>query len=91
MFNCKDSWFFKKSHTCLLPDKIQSIHWTQETAAVYRIVVLRKGDIREVHLTSITDNKKHSVSFTDLCNESLHDLYKTKFWNIGQNVEYNEG
>ena len=58
---------------------------------MYRIVVLWKGDICEDHLISITDIKKHNFPFADLCNERLHALYKTEFFNIAQNVEDNEG
>lgn len=31
---------FSENYTCLLPEEIQSLHWVQETATVYPIVVL---------------------------------------------------
>ena len=33
---------FSENYTCLLPNEIMSIHWTQEQATVYPVVVLRK-------------------------------------------------
>ena len=43
---------FSENYTCLLPEEIQSLHWTRETATLCPIVVLRKlgEDIREDHL-----------------------------------------
>ena len=35
---------FSENYTCLLPEEIMSIHWTQEQATVYPLVVLRKVD-----------------------------------------------
>ena len=35
---------FSGNYTCLLPEEIMSIHWTQEQATVYPVVVLRKVD-----------------------------------------------
>ena len=36
---------FSENYTCVLPEEIQSLHWVQETATVYRIAVMRKiGD-----------------------------------------------
>ena len=56
-----------ENYTCLLPEEIQSLHWAQETATVYPIVVLRKldDDIREDHLVFISDDKKHDVPFVE--------------------------
>ena len=35
---------FSENYKCLLPEEIMSIHWTQEQATVYPVVVLRKID-----------------------------------------------
>ena len=58
---------FQKT-TCLLPEEIQSLHWTQETATVYPIVVIRKNedDIHEDHIAFISNYKKHDVLFVEL-------------------------
>ena len=51
---------FSENYTCLLPEEIQSIHWTQETVTIYPVVVMRKigENIREDHLVFISDDKK---------------------------------
>ena len=42
---------------------MHSLHWTQETTTLYPIVVLRKvnHEIREDHITFLSDEKKHDV------------------------------
>ena len=84
---------FSENYTCLLPDEIQSLHWTQDTATVYPVVVLRKvnEDVREDHITFITDDKKHDVPFVELCNSQLHEHYKREGLSITHDVEYNDG
>ena len=58
---------FQKT-TCLLPEEIQSLHWTQEIATVYPIVVIRKNEdeIHEDHIVFISNYKKHDVLFVEL-------------------------
>ena len=52
---------FSENYTCLVPHEIQSLHWTQEQAALYQVVVLRRvgGVIREDHVTFISSDLKH--------------------------------
>ena len=75
---------FSENYTCLLPIEIQSLHWTQQTATVYPIVVLRKvnNKIREDHLTFLTDDKLHDVPFVEYCNKILHDHCKNEGVNM---------
>lgn len=85
---------FSENYTCLLPIEIQSIHWTQETATVYPIVVVcrRHGDdIREDHLVFISSDKKHDVPFVELCNIKLHSYYQEKGVSFIRDIEYNDG
>ena len=84
---------FSENYTCLLPEEIQSLHWTQEMATVYPIVVMRKlGDnIREDHLVFISDDKTHDVPFVEKCNEILHDYYAEEGLIITHDIEYNDG
>ena len=84
---------FSENYTCLLPDEIQSLHWTQETATVYPVVVLRRvnGDVREDHITFITNDKNHDVPFVELCNNWLHKHYQDQGVEIVHDVEYNDG
>ena len=54
---------FLENYTCLLPEKIMSIHWTQEQAIVYPVVVLRKVDgiLRDDHFTFISNDLTHET------------------------------
>ena len=47
---------FSENYKCLLHEEIMSIHWTQEQATVYPVVVLRKTDdvLCEDHLLVMT-------------------------------------
>ena len=51
---------FSENYTCLLPEEIQSIHWTQETVTICPVVVMSKigENIQEDHFVFISDNKK---------------------------------
>ena len=84
---------FSENYTCLLPEEIQSIHWVQETATLYPIVVLRKvnNDIREDHITFISNDKTHDVAFVEYSNEILHKHYKDDGLSIEHDIEYNDG
>ena len=56
---------FSENYTCLLPNEIVSIHWTQEQATVFPVVVLRKVNnyVQEDHFVFISDDLKHDVPF----------------------------
>ena len=84
---------FSENYTCLLPEEIMSIHWTQDQATVYPIVVLRKvgEDVREDHLVFISDDRKHDVPFVELCNELTHKYYAEEGLKITHDIEYNDG
>ena len=84
---------FSENYMCLLPDEIQSLHWTQETATVYPVVVLRRvnGDVREDHITFISNDTNHNVPFVELCNNWLHKDYQDQGVEIVHDVEYNDG
>ena len=44
-----------------------SLHWAEEQATVYPVVVLRKIDVlHEYHFTFISDGIKHDVPFLEL-------------------------
>ena len=75
----------------MLPEEIQSLHWTQETATVYPITVMRKlGENVRDHLVFISDDKNHDVPFVKKCNEILHDYYTGGF-STDHDIEYNDG
>ena len=54
---------FSENYTCLLPEEIMSIHWTQEKATVYPVVVLWKVDsiLHEYHFSFISNHVTHDV------------------------------
>ena len=79
---------FSENYTCLLPEEIWSLHWTQETATVYQIRKLGEN-VREGHLVFISDDK-HDVPFVEKCNEILQDHYMGGF-SIDHNIKYNDG
>ena len=84
---------FSENYTCLVPHEIQSLHWTQEQATVYPVVVLRQVNdvIREDHITFISSDLKHDVPFVEFCNDLLHEYYKSEGYNITHDIEYNDG
>ena len=83
---------FSENYTCLLPEEIQSLHWNQETATVYPVVVLRRvgDDIREDHIAFISKDKQH-VPSVEYCNNILHNHYEKEGLSINHDIEYNDG
>ena len=53
---------FSKNYTCLVPDKVQSLHWSQTQATLYAAVIYRKesGNIIEEQLVYISDGLHHN-------------------------------
>ena len=84
---------FSQNYTCLLPEEIQSLHWTQEQATIYPIVVLTKvvEDVREDHHVFISEDRHHDVPFVELCNNILHEHYRDRGLTITHDIEYNDG
>ena len=46
---------FSENYKCLLPNEIQSMHWVQQSATIFPVVVIRNVDaeLREDHLIFI--------------------------------------
>ena len=84
---------FSENYASLLPEEIQSLHWTQATATVYPIVVIRKveDDICEDHIVFTSNDKKHDIPFVEYCNDILHRYYKDAGLSITHDIEYNDG
>ena len=59
---------FPENYTCLLPQEIQRLHWTQNQCTVYPLVALCKVNdkIKEDHFVVINDDIKHDVKFVNL-------------------------
>ena len=84
---------FLENYTCLLPKETMSIHWTQEQATVYPVVVLRKVDVNlhEDHFTFISNDLTHDVPFVELCNSMIHTYCDKRYINIEIDIELNDG
>ena len=79
---------FSENYIWLLPDEIQSLQWTQDTATANPVAILRKvnEDVREDHIILLTNDKKHDVPFVELCN-SLHEHYAGEGVSITRDVD----
>ena len=70
-----------------------SIHWNQEQATVYPILVLGKVDgiLHEDHFTFINNDLTHYVPLVELCNAIIHTYYDERDINIEIDIEFNGG
>ena len=84
---------FSENYTCLLPSEIMSIHWTQEQATVYPVVVLWKVEdrVREDHFIFISDDLKHEIPFVEICNSMIHKRYTDRNIPVTRDIEFNDG
>ena len=84
---------FSENYTCLLPDEIHSLHWTQQTATVYPIVVIHKveGRLHEDNFVFASDDMNHDVPFVEKCNEMIHQHYVKENIQISHKIEINDG
>ena len=76
---------FSGNYTSLLPDEIQSLHWTQDNATVYPVVVLQWIYAWKSYIFH-TDDKKHDVHFVESCNIKVVMEYQLRI-----KVEQNDG
>ena len=69
-----------------------SIHWNQEQATVYPVLVLQKvgGILREDHFTFRSNDLTHDVPFVKLCNAMIHTYYDERDVNIEIDIEFND-
>ena len=84
---------FSENYTCLIPNEIQSLHWTQKQATLSPVVVKRivDGIIKGDHIPFISSNLKHDVLYVDFSNELLYDYYKTEGLKFIHDTKYNDG
>ena len=84
---------FSENYACLLPEEIMLIHWTQEQATLFPVVVLRKVKdiVREEHFVFISNDLQHDVPFVELCNDIIHERYKEMGIKIEHDIEFNDG
>ena len=53
---------FSKNYTCLVPDEVHSLHWSQTQVTLFPVVTFHKdinGNLLEDHLVYVSDDKKH--------------------------------
>ena len=84
---------FFENYKCLLPDEIQSMHWVQQSAALFPAVVIRNVDteLREEHLMFISNDLKHDVAFVEVVNDMIHKYYQEQDIQITRDFEFNDG
>ena len=84
---------FSKNYTCLVPEEVQSLHWSQTQATLYPVVIYRKesDNIIEKQLVYISDDLHHNSSFVEFVNEALHKYYQDKGIVIDHDIEFNDG
>lgn len=85
---------FSENYTCLVPDEVQSLHWTQTQATLFPVVTFRKGDsgkLLEDHLVFISDDLEHDCAFVELVNAKIHSYYQQAGVEIVRDIEFNDG
>ena len=70
---------FSKNYTCLVPEEVQSLHWSQTQATLYPVVIYRKesDNIIEKQLVYISDDLHHN-EFNDGCSAQYKSIWV--FW-----------
>ena len=65
---------FSENYTCLVPDEVQSLHWSQTQATLYPVVIYRKesSNIIEEQFVYISDDLHYNSSFVEFVNDALH-------------------
>ena len=66
---------FSENYTCLVPDEVQSLHWSQTQVTFFPVVTFRKditGNLLEDHLVYVSDDNKHDCAFVELVNAKIH-------------------
>ena len=84
---------FSENHNCLLPDELQSIHWTIQQATVYPVVTLQchNKKIVEDYFVFIKDDRTHESSFVEYCADHIKEFYSANHPNITSFIELNDG
>ena len=85
---------FSKNYTCLVPDEVQSLHWTQTQSTLFPVVTFRKtdtGKLLEDHLVFISDELEHDCAFVEMVNADIHSYYQQAGVEIVRDIEFNDG
>ena len=85
---------FSENYTCLVPDEVQSLHWTQTQATLFPVVTFRKtdtGKLLEDHLVFISDDLEHDCAFVEMVNADIHSYYQQAGVEIVRDIEFNDG
>ena len=85
---------FSENYTCLVPDEVQSLHWSQTQVTLFPVVTFCKdinGNLLEDHLVYVSDDKKHDCVFVELVNAKIHEYYKQQGVQIKLHIEFTDG
>ena len=84
---------FSENYTCLVPDEVQSLHWSQTQATLYPVVVYRNDgeNTIEEQLVYISDDLHHDCYFVEYVNKQVHQYYHDKGIPISHDIEFNDG
>jgi hypothetical protein len=84
---------FSENYTCLVPDEVQSLHWSQTQATLYPVVIYRNvsEQVIEEQLVYISDDLNHDCSFVEFVNNLVHKYYVEKGVVINHDIEFNDG
>ena len=85
---------FSENYTCLVPDEVQSLYWSQTQATLFPVVTFHKDincNLLEDRLAYVSDDKKHDCAFVELVNTKIHEYYKQQGVQINLDIEFTDG
>ena len=85
---------FSENYTCLVPEEVQSLHWTQTQVTIFPVVVFRRDDtnnLTEEHLVFISADLHHECAFVEYVNMKIHQYYESIGVKINHDIEFNDG
>ena len=84
---------FNENYTCLVPDEVQSLHWSRKQVTLFPAVSFRKNindNLLEDQLVYVSNDKKHDCAFVKLVNAKIHEYYKQQGVKINLDIEFND-
>ena len=84
---------FSENYTCLVPDEVQSLHWSRKQVTLFPVVTFRKDindNLLEDQLVYVSNDKKHDCAFVKLVNAKIYEYYKQQGVKINLDIEFND-
>ena len=84
---------FSENYTCLVPDEVQSLHWSRKQVTLFPVVTFRKDindNLLEDQLVYVSNDKKHDCAFVKLVNAKICEYYKQQGVKINLDIEFND-